>query len=225
MKPKRITQAEKQRVFIVDAQPIVRHGIKQLINNEPDLIACGEASDGDRTSDRIHAARPDIVLLDVTFHKADGLELIKQLRTVTPKLPVLVFAAHEESLYAARALRAGAKGYLRKRAETAELLEAIRCVLNGQVYLTETVRKNLLIACANGDHPRGSAVHKLSDRELEVFRLLGKGHSTRRIATEMHLSVSTIETYRANIKNKLDLDSPGELLKHAIQWLHLESSA
>jgi DNA-binding NarL/FixJ family response regulator len=160
----------------------------------------------------------------VTFHKADGLELIKQLRTLKPDLPVLVFAAHDEFLYAERALRAGAKGYLRKRANMPEILTAIRHVLSGQVYLADNVRQNLLQTCADGDNTPASVVRKLSDRELEVFRLLGKGRTTRGIAAEMHLSVSTIETYRANIKNKLNLNSPGDLVRHAVQWLHFEHS-
>ena len=215
----------KRRVFIVDAQPIVRHGLHQLIDGETDLITCGESNDGHKAIDTILAARPDIVLADVTFRKADGLELIKHLRAFKPGLPVLVFAAPDDFLFAERALRAGAKGYLRKQADLTDVVQAIRCVLSGQIYLAAKVRAKLLDAGADGDHAIASPVQKLSDRELEVFRLLGRGHSTRRVATEMHLSISTVETYRANIKHKLELNGSGELLKHAIQWANLEESA
>jgi DNA-binding NarL/FixJ family response regulator len=215
----------KYRVFVVDDHPIVRHGLSQLINHEPDLVVCGEAEDESQLFATIGKAAPDIVLLDLMLQRGDGISLIKQLSALYPKLAILVLSIHSESLYAVRVLRAGAKGYLMKREAVGKVLIAIRRVLAGQHYLSEQMQSSFLQACGKrGENAVAYPFERLSDRELEVFRLVGQGVGTRQIASQLNLSVNTVESHRASIKKRLGLKDAAELLQHAIKWAETESS-
>ncbi len=211
----------KQRVLIVDDHAVLREGLAMVINQEPDLLVCGEAADAPEAIQAVAALQPDAVIADLSLTTGNGLELIKDVKAQHPDLPMLVLSLHDEALYAERVLRAGARGYIMKRASTAELLAALRKVLSGDVYLSERMA-SLLVTQAVGkretpadDGPLGL----LSDRELEVFQLLGEGHGTRKIARELGLSIKTISCYRQNIKSKLHLKDATELLHHAVQWI------
>jgi DNA-binding NarL/FixJ family response regulator len=211
----------KAKIVIVDDHPIVREGLADLINKEDDLVVCGEAEDGHRAMEVISELEPDIAIVDISLQDTSGLELIKDIKVQYPSLPVLTLSMHEESLYAERALRAGAKGYIMKREATANVVIAIRKVLSGQVYLSERMATKLVDKLV-GSKPEenSSGIERLTDRELEVFSLLGEGKGTRQISEGLHLSVKTIETYRSRIKEKLNLKSGPELLQHAFQWVN-----
>ena len=218
-------QQLKYRVFVVDDHPIVRNGITQLVNREPDLMVCGEAEDGPQALACIAEMAPDIVLLDLMLQHGDGISIIKQLRTLHPKLPILVLSMHAESLYAARVLRAGANGYLMKKEALEKLLVAIRRILTGQFYVSDRMQSTFLQAYGNwGLDAVASPVERLSDRELEVFRLLGEGAGTRKIAEQLNLSINTVETHRSSIKKRLALKDSTELVQHAIRWVDKECS-
>jgi DNA-binding NarL/FixJ family response regulator len=217
-------QKTKCRVFLVDDHPIVRHGLAQLLNREPDLIACGESEDGSKALSAVRAAKPDVVVVDLTLKGSSGFSLIKNLNALDPKLPILVLSIHEESLYAERCLRAGAKGYLMKEEAMENVLLAIRRVLAGQVYLSEEMQSKLFRTSGKrSETVIASPLERLSDRELEIFRLLGQGVGTRQIAKLLHVSISTVESHRARIKEKLDVKSAPELLQHAVKWVETES--
>jgi DNA-binding NarL/FixJ family response regulator len=189
-----------------------------LIKGEKDLAVCGEADNGGTALAKIQTIQPDAVVASATFRRANGLELVKNLRTLLPKLPVLIMANYNELVYADRALRAGAKGYFEMCEPAANLLKAIRCVLKGEVYLSDSNRVKIISPLCGDNGKDGSAVATLTDRELEVFRLLGQGYNARKIAQEMFLSVSTVETHRGRIKEKLGANSLGEVMKHAFHW-------
>ena len=214
---------EKRAVFVIDDHPIVRQGLAQLINREPDLVVCGYADDAYGAVRAIENLKPDTAVADISLKGADGIELIKNLKMRVPALPVLVLSIHDESLYAPRALRAGARGYIMKQEATENVLVALRRVLSGEIYLSERMANKMLqqFVGAGTTTPRFS-VDRLSDRELEVFRLIGQGHGTRRIAEELRLSIKTVESYREHIKNKLTLNDATELVQHAIQWAQQE---
>ena len=209
----------KHRVLVVDDHPIVRQGLTLLIDREPDLMVCGQAEEAHSAAHAIATLRPDIVLLDISLNGPDGLELLKQIRTRDADLPVLILSMHDETIYAERVLRAGANGYIMKQEATDLVLTAIRRILDGQVYVPERVANTLLTRYARGSAagPR-SPLDVLSDRELEVFRLIGEGSSTRQIAEVLHLSVKTVESYQAHIKEKLAFRNARELQHHAIEW-------
>jgi len=210
---------KKRRVFVVDDHPIVREGIALMINREPDLIVSGEAEEAHAALKQIAATRPDVVIVDISLNGPDGLEVIKTIRTTDPALPLLVLSMHEEMVYAERALRAGANGYIMKQEATEKVLVALRRILNREIYVSERVANKMLRQYVSGtEAARRSPISDLTDRELEVFRLIGEGHSTRQIAEELHLSVKTVESYQAHIKEKLSLRSGRELVQHAIQW-------
>lgn len=211
--------AAKSQVLVVDDHPIVRHGLTLLLNREPDLMVCGEAGDAQSATQAIVSLRPDLVILDISLGGPDGLDLLKQIRTCHTDLPVLVLSMHDETTYAERVLRAGANGYIMKQEATDRVLKAIRCILAGQVYVPDRVASRLLRQYAhNATVAARSPLAALSDRELEVFRLIGAGRSTRQIAEILHLSVKTVESYQAHIKEKLDLRNAHELQYHAIEW-------
>ena len=210
---------ERSRVFVVDDHPIVRQGLALLINSQADLVVCGEAEEAAGALVALATARPDILLADISLNGPDGLDLLKAVRARRPTLPVLVLSMHDESIYAERALRAGANGYIMKQEATDRVLTAIRRILQGDVYLSDRAANRMVQRYVRGGAPdTRPAVSILSDRELEVFRLIGEGHSTRDIATELHLSVKTVETYQAHIKEKLSLKSARELVQRAIEW-------
>jgi DNA-binding NarL/FixJ family response regulator len=218
--------ADKLKVFVVDDHPIVRQGLAQLINREPDLTVCGEAQEAASALHSISIEKPDILIVDISLVGPDGLELVKNIRLRYPSLPVLILSMHDESIYAERALRAGANGYIMKHEAAERVLGAVRQVLNHEVYVSERVASRLLHHYINGSPTAGqSPLADLSDRELEVFRLIGEGHSTRAIAEELHLSIKTVESYQAHIKEKLSLKNGRELVQHAIQWAMKESAA
>lgn len=211
-------QASKHKIFIVDDHPIVRQGISQLINQEDDLVTCCEAGSAQETLDLMEQCVPDILLLDISLDGVSGLELIKMLRSRRHKVPVLVISMHDESLYAERALRAGAKGYVMKQEATEKMLTAIRQVLRGDLYISERMQAKILKRVLNGDDGGLSPIDLLSDRELEVFRLIGHGFATSDIARELNRSVKTVETHRAHLKDKLGLKNAAELTRFAVQW-------
>jgi len=218
--------AAKKKVFVVDDHPIVRQGLALLINRELDLTVCGEAEDAHAAVHSVTTAKPDILIVDISLNGPDGLDLLKDVRMRYPDLPVLILSMHDESIYAERALRAGAQGYIMKQEATEKVLVALRRILSGEIYVSERIANRMLqryIGSPSGGRP--SSIADLTDRELEVFRLIGEGHATRQIAEELHISVKTVESYQAHIKEKLSLRSARELVQHAIQWSIDEKSA
>jgi len=207
----------KQKVFLIDDHPIVRQGLALFIDREPDLMVCGEADGANSALQAIRESVPDFVVLDISLDGPDGLELLKTLRATYPNLPVLILSMHDESAYAERALRAGANGYIMKQEATEKVLTAIRQILRGDVYLSERLTKRMLQQFVHGAVSPRDPLANLSDRELEVYRLIGAGHGTRQIADELHVSTKTVETYQAHIKEKLSLRNARELVQHAIE--------
>jgi DNA-binding NarL/FixJ family response regulator len=216
----------KKTVFVVDDHPIVRQGLALLINQEADLAVCGEAEEMHSALSAIPAAKPDILIVDISLNGPDGLELLKHIRLSSPRLPVLILSMHDESIYAERALRAGANGYIMKQEATEKVLVALRRILSGEIYVSDRVANNMLQHYVRGANPaRHTEISELTDRELEVFRLIGDGNGTRQIAEALHLSVKTVESYQAHIKDKLSLRSARELVQHAVEWNVREKTA
>ena len=210
----------KRKVFIVDDHPIVRQGLALLINREQDLAVCGDAEEAVSALQQIDDLKPHIVVVDISLSGPDGLDLLKNLRQRAPGLPVLILSMHDESHYAERALRAGASGYIMKQEATERVLVAIRRILGGEVYVSDRLANKMLHQfVGGGPAARHSPIADLTDRELEVFRLIGRGHTTREIAEELHISVKTVESYQARIKDKLSLKNARELVQRAIQWV------
>ncbi len=205
--------------MIVDDHPVVRQGIQVLIQQEPDLYVGAEAGSASEALKVLDSVSPDIILLDISLKGPDGLELTKSIRAILPKVPILIVSMHDEGLYAERVLRAGANGYIMKEEVSESIVQAVRKVLSGDIYISDRMRQKILrgVAGQRSNIPV-SSVERLSDRELEVFRLIGHGHGTRQIAQELHLSIKTIETYRAHIKEKLGLKNATELVRQAVQW-------
>ncbi|HUD45818.1 MAG TPA: response regulator transcription factor [Candidatus Baltobacteraceae bacterium] len=213
--------AAKTKVFLVDDHPLVREWLTQLIQREGDMAVCGEAEDTQQALKEIEETQPDVVIADITLKTTHGLELVKDLQVRRPSLPVLVLSMHDESLYAERVLRAGARGYITKQEATKRILLAIRQVLSGQIYISEKMASRMVHKMVLGRaEEQRSPIERLTDRELEVFQLIGRGQGTRRIAEELHLGIKTVESYRARIKEKLKLEDGTQLLQHAIQWVH-----
>jgi DNA-binding NarL/FixJ family response regulator len=217
-----VCAARKATVLLVDDHPIVRQGLTQLINQEPDLGVCGHAEDANGALHAIATYRPDIVILDISLNGPDGLEVLKDIRMNDAALPVLVLSMHDESLYAERALRAGANGYIMKQEATERVLQAIRRIRGGEVYVSDRIAGRLLRQVVSSPAPAKSPMEALTDRELAVFRLIGKGRGTREIADDLHIGVKTVETYQAHIKEKLSLKNARELVQHAFQWVTRE---
>ena len=217
--PEKETASGKKTVFIVDDHPLLRQGLALLINRESDLAVCGEAEDAQAAMLAISRCQPDILIVDISLNGPDGLDLLKSIRNSHPDLPVLMLSMHDEATYAERALRAHANGYIMKQEATEKVLVAVRRILNGEVYLSDWLANKMLQQYIGGASVSlQSRLSALSDRELEVFRSIGEGRSTRQIADELHLSVKTVETYQAHLKEKLALRSGRELIQHAIQW-------
>jgi DNA-binding NarL/FixJ family response regulator len=207
----------KRSVFVVDDHPVVRDGLRSIINEESDLLVCGEAAEATESLVSIGSALPDLILVDLSLGASSGLELLKDLAIQHPSIPVLVVSMHDETIYAERVLRAGARGYLMK-AETSQcLLTAIRRVLEGKVFVSESVMT--LIASKLGDHKGDiQPIDRLSDRELQVFELMGSGLSTSDIAQRMHVSIKTVQAYIARAKEKFGVLTLKELLREAFRW-------
>ncbi len=210
----------RARILIVDDHPVVRSGLRMLIDDEPDLFVCGEAGDADEAIRVLDAKKPDLVIVDLSLKGSSGLELIKRIKSRNSESKMLVSSMFDESLYAERVLNAGALGYVSKQEAMEKVIEAIRCVLSGRVYLSAAMSDRMLHRLAR-DHqaPERSAVETLSDRELEVFEMIGRGRTTAEIAAQLHLSVKTVETHREKIKAKLGLRTAAELYQHAVRWV------
>ena len=208
----------KKQVFLVDDHPLVRQALCELINQEGDMAVCGEAEGAPAALRSIAALKPDVAVVDLTLKEGSGLDLVKDLKLRQPNLPVLVLSMHDESTYAERLLRSGARGYVMKDQASDKVVIALRKVLSGEVYLSDKMSARILHKLVGGAPATASPVDLLSDRELQVFELIGQGIGTRRIAEKLHLSVKTVETYREHIKLKLKLDNATDLLQHAIQW-------
>jgi DNA-binding NarL/FixJ family response regulator len=205
----------------VDDHPIVRQGLAQLINQENDLEVCGQAEDAHEAMQAIRELSPDMVIVDIGLKDTSGMELIKDLKVQHPSLPVLTLSMYDEAVYGERALRAGARGYVMKQEATEKVVTAIRRVLAGEVYVSSGMAAKMVSKfVGGGSRTAGSPADCLSDRELEVFRMIGEGFSTREMAEKLHLSVKTVETYRAHIKDKLGLQDANELLRSAIRWVN-----
>ncbi len=216
----------KTRVFLVDDHPLVREWLTSLIAQQPDLTVCGEWAGAEGALTAIAAAKPDVAVVDLSLGDGSGLELIKALRVAQPTLEILVLSMHDEDFSAERALRAGARGYVMKREVAKNVVLAIRRVREGKLYVSERLAERLADRFVTGRRPAGaSPVTLLSDRELEVFRLMGQGHSTRHVAEKMHVSAKTVQAYQARIKEKLGLESATELLREAIRWVEDEPGA
>jgi DNA-binding NarL/FixJ family response regulator len=211
---------QQKRVVIVDDHPLFRDRLSQLINHELDMEVCGESETAEQAIQLIRRVTPDLAIVDITLKGSSGLELIKGIRALSIGIPILVLSMHEESLYAERALRAGATGYITKNQGAEEVLAAIRRVLTGEIYLsnkmTSAVLRNLTIP---GSKVMPRPVDRLADRELEVLELIGRGNTTRQIADKLQLGAATVDTYRARIKEKMNFRNAAELQHFAIRWV------
>ncbi len=219
--PATSVQGKKIRVLLVDDHPVLRKGVSELLNGESDMEVVGEAGTLGEAYTAVPKVKPVLVLIDISLDGNNGIELMKELTYRWPDLAMLAYSMHDEQVYAERALRAGAKGYVMKQSAPEELLRAIRTVLQGKVYLSDKMSDRLLgklVGVGNSEKPLQSPIEKLSDRELEVLQLIGKGRTTTQIADTLCLSVKTIETYREHLKQKLSLQSGAELIRYAIEW-------
>ncbi len=212
-------------VFLVDDHPLVREWLTTLINQLPDLRVCGEAPGATKALEGIGEAKPDVAIVDLALADGSGLALIKEIRTLAPATAIIVLSMHDEKVYAERAFRAGVRGYVMKGESTSSIAAAIREVLAGRLYLSPQMRLIFAERFVDGDiSGLNTPVKKLSDRELEVFRLLGQGYETRRVAQSLNLSIKTVQAYCARIKEKLQLANASELLREAIRWSDAQSA-
>jgi DNA-binding NarL/FixJ family response regulator len=212
------TPDRKRRVFLVDDHPLVREWLTNLINQQPDLVVCGEAEDAPRALQAIEAAQPDAAVVDITLARGNGIELIKDIKRIAPGVAIVVLSMHDESLYAERALRAGAKGYVMKRETSKKVVAALRQILEGKIYVSGEFAASMTEKMIEG-RAGGSPVETLSDRELEVFELLGQGFGTRRVSESLNISIKTVQAYCARIKEKLSVNSASELVREAVRWM------
>lgn len=218
-----LVKGDKVRIMIVDDHPVFRLGLRELINQEKDLVVCGEAEDYSMAWNEIQKLEPDMVLVDISLKGRDGISLVKEISRHYRNIPTLVVSMHDETRFAERSLLAGAKGYIMKQETLTSIVTAIRCILSGKIYLSERLKDVVLTQFAAGFRTgEVSPVDKLSDRELEVFRLIGMGFSTNEIAHELNLSIKTIGSYRERIKEKLNLKSANDLLREAMRWVENE---
>ena len=215
----------RQQILLVDDHPMTREGLAANLNRQPDFAVCGEASSPAEAMSLLASLKPDLMVTDMTMPGRSGIEFIKDVHAILPDLPILVLSMHDEMLYAERALRAGARGYLMKDAGSAKFLEVIRLIVGGQSYVSPQVSARLLDA-VTGRRPRGSTspIEKLSDREFEVFRLLGSGKSTKEVARALNLSSKTVDVHRGRIKVKLQLKDATSLLHHAVRWVETQGA-
>jgi DNA-binding NarL/FixJ family response regulator len=212
---------DAKRILIVDDHPLFRKGLEQLIHSDGAFAVCGEAGNAAEAMDVIRKLSPDLVIVDLSLPGANGIELIKNIRAEFARLPILVLSMHDESLYALRALRAGADGYVMKHEAMANVIQAIRELFNGRPYLSPAMAAQVITRFAHRQaEGETDAVERLSDRELEILELIGKGNEVRQIAKLLHLSPKTVETHRAHIKDKLDLRNSREVARFALQWLN-----
>jgi len=218
------TATKRKRIFLVEDHPVTGQGLALLLNRESDLMVCGRVTTAARALAEIEAAKPDLVMVDIALAGRDGLELCKDIAKILPELPALVLSTLDEAIYSERAFRAGAKGYVMKQEPVEVLLGAIRQVLAGEVYLSEAMRNRLFQISMTGASKNGTSdIDQLSDRELEVFRLIGEGLGTRDIANNLRLSISTVETHRTHIKEKLGAKRSPDLVRQAVEWVHTQN--
>jgi DNA-binding NarL/FixJ family response regulator len=210
-------------VLIVDDHPVMPEVLRTLISCEHDLTICGEAGTARQALDAVTNLKPDLVLADITLPGRSGIELIKDIRALQPAVLILVISIHDELLYAERVLRAGARGYIMKQESGPRMIQAIRQVLAGRIYLSDKISARILENVA-GKRPKASPIERLSDREFEVFQLIGRGKSTAQIAQELHLSTKTVEAHRARVKEKLDLRTMPELISFASRWVETQDT-
>jgi DNA-binding NarL/FixJ family response regulator len=209
----------KVKIFLVDDHPLVREWLTNLIHQQPELEVCGEAESAPQAYQAIARLKPDVAIIDLSLKSGSGLELIKQLRPLRPPVAVIVLSMHDEGLYAERALRAGARGYIMKRETAGKVVAAIHQVLEGKLYLSERMTRQFAEKFVEGKSPAGGpSIDLLSDRELEVFQLFGQGRETRQIAESLNVSMKTVQAFCARIKEKLKLGSATELLREAVRW-------
>jgi len=217
--------SNKLKVLLVDDHPITRQGMKALVNQQPNLEVCGEADNAAFAIELVGRLQPDLAIVDIALKTTNGIELTKNIKVHAPNLPVLIVSMHDEGLYAERALRAGAMGYLMKQEASEKIIAAIQRLLQGEIYLSDKIKEKMLHRFVN---KKGEgmvfSIDTLSDREMEVFQLIGNGYSTRQIAQKLNLSSKTIDSYREHLKLKLNLESGAELVRHAIQWARSEGS-
>ena len=212
-----------QRILIVDDHPMMREGLRTLISRERDLIVCGEAETAGQALDAVANLKPDLVLVDITLPGPTGIELIKDIRALQHAILILVVSMHDESLYAERVLRAGARGFIMKQESGPTMMQAIRQVLAGRIYVSDKMSARILENVAS-NRTEASPIERLSDREWEVFQLIGRGKSTVQIAEDLHLSPKTVETHRARVKEKLDLRTMNELISFASRWVETQNA-
>ncbi len=221
-KPKKPAAPASRKVLIVDDHPLMRDGLVALINAQPDLAVCAQAADAREALHAVETLQTHLVLMDLSLPGRGGLEVIKDIVALAPGLPILVLSMHDESLYAERVLRAGARGYVMKQEGGQRILQGIRAVLDGKTFVSEAMAARIMDAFTG--RRAGDSVTTLTDREFEVFQLIGHGRSTREIATQLHLSVKTVEVHRVNIKAKLKLTTSSELIHHAVRWVESQPS-
>jgi len=209
----------KKRIYIVDDHPLMRKGMAMTLDNSVEFTVCGQSESAEEALNEIPELKPDACVVDISLPGMNGIELVKSLLAFNPEMKILVVSRHDEELYAERAIRAGAKGYLMKLEAGEILVSAVRQILNGGIYLSDTIGSKLIMKIASGQSAGDNPLEILSDRELEVFELTGKGESTKEIAQRLHVSVKTVDTYRARIKEKMHLKSANELMRKAVQWV------
>ena len=223
-KKRLVPKMSKHRIVLFDNHTVMREGFAQLINHQPDLQVCGQVGNAGAAMELIGELKPDLAILSMSLENTHGIEFIKQIKLRHPNQRILILSMQEESLYGERALRAGANGYVIKQQPTEQVMKAIRNVLRGELYLNERMLSTILAKFISGEPPTGgSEIEQLSHREREVFQLIGHGRKTREIAAELHLSVNTIDTYRAHIKKKLKLNDGMELVRSALHWATKQS--
>ena len=217
------TAENKKQILIVDDHPVIREGLIAIINHEQDMNVCGQAEDAHIALKAVAELKPDVVIADISLKSSDGIELTKNIKVGYPALPVIILSVHDESIYAERALLAGAKAYLMKDKVSENVIDAIRAVLGGDIYVSEIILKKFLHKIA-GDKAGDAKtpMESLSDREFEIFRLIGQGVKASQMAKQLHLSIKTIETYRSRIKEKLNLSNASQLLQYSIRWAKAE---
>jgi DNA-binding NarL/FixJ family response regulator len=213
------THKERKRVFIVDDHPVFREGLVGVVKREPDFMVCGEADNASHALSAIESLKPDLVLADIGLPGKSGLELLKDLRAMCPELAVLVISMYEETLYAERVLRAGARGYLMKQEGPENILRAMRQVLNGQTYVSERMSVRILNVFSGRSDKARSPIARLSDREFEILQLIGQGKDSSAIAKHLHVSSKTVDAHRGHIKEKLNLKNGTELIYYAVRWV------
>ena len=218
-------RGRKARLLLVDDHPLMRAGVRSLINQQPDLEICAEAAEAEQGLEFISEFKPDLAIIDISLGKTNGISLIKHIRALRVDLPLLVLSMHDEPLFVERALRAGATGYVRKQEDPSTLLVAVRRLLDGHVYISEKRGAAMVYELVAARHKKpASVVEVLSDREFEIFNMIGQGLEVRQIAAQLHRSRRTIETHRENIKKKLGLKSAAELARYAFRWRQADNA-